>query len=294
MKKPLFILLFMAIVFVSPVFSTDVTIEYLDGYLDIKDGGEWFELYIGETITDADTIRLDEDSVAELSVSGNKLTLTKPGIYVVGDLLKASGESRALGIASVIGNKIRTIVQEPKQAQTAVMGVRGAKADDELEWMSGDTAELLDTGKDYLAEGEYAEAVEVFEEAYDFADPSEETEVLFYLGFTNALMGQLRLAVEALEFVEPDPTAEFFVDLILLKGQLLAETFAYDEAITWLETYSPEIEDMAASQMSYLLVGVSQKGLGNNVEAKEALNEAVDIDSESDAGLAAQSLLSDL
>jgi tetratricopeptide (TPR) repeat protein len=294
MKKSLFMLFFVAVVFVSPVFSTDVTIEYLDGYVDIQDDGEWFELFIGETITDSDTIRLDKDSVAELYVSGNKLTLTKPGVYVVGDLLKASGESRSLGIASVIGNKIRTIVNEPKQQQTAVMGVRGAKADNELEWMSGDTAELLETGKDHLAEGEYVEAVDVFEEAYDFADPSEETEVLFYLGFTNALMGQLRLAVEALEYVEPDPTAEFFVDLILLKGQLLAETFAYDEAITWLEMYTADFDDMAAAQMSHLLVGVSQKGLGNSVEAKQALNDAVAIDSASDAGQAAQSLLSDL
>jgi len=294
MKKPLFILLFVAVVFVSPIFGVDVTVEYLDGYLDINDGGEWFELYIGEIITDSDTIRLDENSVAELSVSGNKLTLTKPGTYVISDLLKASGESRSLGIASVIGAKIRTIVQEPKQAQTAVMGVRGAKADDELEWMSGDTAELLETGKDHLAEGEFGEAVEVFEEAYDFADPSEETEVLFYLGFTNALMGQLRLAVEALEFVEPDPTAEFFVDLVLLKGQLLTETFAYEEAITWLEMHSSDIDDMAATQMSQLLVGVSHKGLGNNAKAKQALNEAVAIDASSDAGAAAQSLLNEL
>lgn len=294
MNKPLFILLFLAAAIVSPLFSTDVTVEYLDGFLDIKDGGEWFGLFIGETITDADTIRLDENSVAELSVSGNKLTLTKPGTYVVADLLKASVESRSVGIASVIGAKIRTIVQEPKQAQTAVMGVRGAKSDDELEWMSGDTAELLETGKKHLAEGEFADAVEIFEEAYDFADPSEETEVLFYLGFTNALMGQLRLAVEALEFVEPDPTTVFFVDLVLLKGQLLAETFAYDEAISWLEMHSSDIDDMAATQMSHLLIGVSYKGLGNGAKARQALNEALAIDSSSDAGVAAQSLLSDL
>jgi tetratricopeptide (TPR) repeat protein len=294
MKKPLFMLFFLAIVFVPTVFGVDIYVDYLDGYLDVMDSGEWYELYIGDSITDADTIRLDENSVAELSLPGTKLTLTKPGIYVVADLLEATGERRSLGIASVIGSKIRTIVEEPKQAQTAVMGVRGAKSEDELEWMSGDTAELLETGKDYLAEGEYADAVEVFEEAYDFADPSEESEVLFYLGFTNAMMGEVRLAVEALEYVEPNPSADYFADLVLLKGQLLTETFAYEEAITWLETYSPQLNDASATQMSLLLAGVSYKGIGNTSQAKQSLEKALAIDATSDAGKAAQSLIGEL
>jgi tetratricopeptide (TPR) repeat protein len=294
MKNPRILLIFAAILLTAPVYSVDIEIEYLDGYLDVEDGGEWYELLIGDVITDADTIRLDEDSVAELMIPGNKLTLTKPGVYVVADLIKASGENRSLGIASVIGSKIRSIVQEPQKSQTAVMGVRGSKSDDKLEWMSGDTAELLATGKDYLAEGEFADAIEVFEEAYDFADPSEETEVLFYLGFSNAMMGQLRFAVEALESVEPDPSAEFFVDLVLLKGQLLTETFAYEEAIDWLKTYTPDIKDSSATQMSYLLLGVSHKGLGNNTQARSSLEEAIKIDSASDAGVAAQGLLNEL
>lgn len=294
MKKPLFMLVFLGIFLVPGVFGIDIYVDYLDGYLDVIEGGEWYELSIGDSVTDADTIRLDKNSVAELSLPGTKLTLTRPGTYVVADLIESAGERRSLGIASVIGSKIRTIVEEPKQAQTAVMGVRGAKSEDELEWMSGDTAELLQTGKDYLAEGEYANAVTVFEEAYDFADSSEESEVLFYLGFTNAMMGEVRLAVEALESVEPDPSAEFFTDLVLLKGQLLAETFAYEEAIKWLETNSPQIKDRSATQMSLLLTGVSYKGIGNSSLARESLEKALAIDAASDAGKAAQSLIGEL
>ena len=227
-KKSIFTLLFLAAVFVPALFGMDVSIDYIDGYLEIMEDGEWYDLYIGEVITDADTIRLDENSVAELSLPGTTLTLTQPGTYVIADLPEASGERRSSGFGSVLGNKLKSIVTEPEQGQTAVMGVRGSKSENELEWMSGDTAELLETGKDHLMEGKYAEAVGVFEEAYDFADMSEETEVLFYLGYTNAMMGQIRLAVEALKFVEPDPEAEFFADLIILKGQLLHENFAYE------------------------------------------------------------------
>lgn len=294
MKRILFTFALFVLFVATPIFSVDVYIDYIDGFLDVNEDGEWFELYIGDVITDVDTIRLDENSIAELSLPGNKLTLTRPGVYVVADLVEASGEQRSLGIASVIGSKIKTLVQEPDQGQTAVMGVRGSKSENELEWMSGDTAELLETGKEHLADGAYAEAVSVFEEAYDFADPSEETEVLFYLGYTNAMMGQLRLAVNALEYVEPDPSADYFADLILLKGQLLTETFAYEEAIEWLNEYSPEINDNTAMQMSLLLRGVNYKGLGNTTMARESLEEAVTMSASSDAGQAAQSLLSQL
>lgn len=260
-----------------------------------REDGEWYELGIGEVITDQDTIRLDEDSVAELRARGAKLTLTKPGIYVVADLLKASGESRSIGIASVIGNKIKTIVEEPKQSQTAVMGVRGSKSEDELEWMSGDTAELLKSGKDYLADGKVEDALEVLEEAYDFADEVEEDEVLFYLGFANALMGELRLALEAIEYVEPDPSMEFYADLILLKGQLLTETFAFEEAVEWLGEYDEDLaNDKAAAQMSLLLQGISHKSLGDSSNAKQALQKAVGLDRSSEAGQAAQGVLNEL
>ena len=123
MKKSLTISMFLMFILILPAVAVDLTVDYLDGYLDIKDGGEWYELIIGEEITDTDTIRLDEDTVVELTTRGVKLTLTKPGIYVVADLLKASGTSRSVGLASVIGSKIKTILEEPEQAQTAVMGV---------------------------------------------------------------------------------------------------------------------------------------------------------------------------
>ncbi len=294
MKKPLFIGLLFAAVLITPVFSIDISVDYLDGYLDVSEGGQWYGLYIGDVITDADTVRLDKNSVAELSLPGTKLTLTRPGVYVLADLIQASGERRSLGIASVIGSKIKTIVEEPKQTQTAVMGVRGAKSETELEWMSGDTAELLDAGKKYLAEGNYADAVGVFQEAYDFADPSEETEVSFYLGFTNAMMGQTRLAAEALKNVEPDPSADYFADLVLLKGQLLTETFAYEEAVEWLNTYSPKIKDNSAMQMSLLLTGIGYKGVGNTAKAKQSLEKAVSLGASSDAGKAAQNLMNEL
>ena len=295
MKKSLIAGCMLASLLVAPAFALEITVDYLDGYLDIREDGEWYELSIGEEISERDTIRLDADSVAELSAPGAKLTLTKPGVYLVSDLLRASGESRSFGIASMVGGKIASLVREPDQAQTAVMGVRGAKSDDELEWMSGDAAELLESGKDFLAEGSLLKAVEVLEEAYDFADAIEEDEILFYLGYANALMGELRVALESIQYIQPDSAMEFYVDLILLKGQLLAETFAYEEAIDWLGEYDPSLaSDKTAAQMSLLLQGISHRGLGHASDARQVLQKAVNLDGTSDAGKAAQSVMAEL
>lgn len=295
MKKSLIIGAVLVGMLVAPMFALEITVDYLDGYLDIREDGEWYELAIGEEISERDTIRLDADSVAELSTPGAKLTLTKPGVYIVSDLLRASGESKSFGIASMVGGKIASLVREPDQSQTAVMGVRGAKSEDELEWMSGDAAELLESGKELLAEGEFLKAVEVLEEAYDFADAIEEDEILFYLGYANALMGEVRIALQSIQYIQPDSAMEFYVDLILLKGQLLAETFAYEEAIEWLGEYDPSIAtDKTATQMSLLLQGMSHRGMGDSSGARQVLQKAVNLDQTSDAGKAAQGMMAEL
>lgn len=279
----------------SGLFSADLTVEYVEGYLDLRNEAEWDELFIGDTIQDDATIRLDEDSVAELSGRGIKLTLTKPGTYAISELIEATNRQKSVGLASLIGGKIKTILEEPKQTQTAVMGVRGAKSEDELEWMSGDTAELLITGKDHLTNGEFVDAIEVLEEAYDFADETEEPEVLFYLSYANALNGDLREALTNLSDVEPDSSEEFFADLIVLKGQLLAQTFAYKEALSWISAYATDFRnDDATYQTLLLLQGISYQGLDDVQNAKDVLNKAVEVNSSSDIGKAAAGVLQQL
>ena len=228
MKKTITFVLSLIIFCVTPLVSEELTIEYLDGFLDIKDGEDWIELYIGDIVTDEDTVRLDVDSVAELVKGSEKLTLVREGIYLIADLLNRSGQQRSVGLASVIGKKISTIVSgEGGQTQSAVMGVRGAEQKDEVQWMSSDTEELIESGKTHLEEGNLDDAIAAFEEAFDFADESEESEVLFYLGYAYANIGELPNAIDYLDFVEPDPETDFYPDLILLKGQLLTEVFAH-------------------------------------------------------------------
>ena len=95
-------------------FALDLSAEYIDGYLDLKDGDEWIEVFIGDTITDKAVVRLAEDSIAELRSTGVKLTLTKPGVYEIRNLIKASGDQRSAGLAAVVGGKVMSLFSEKR------------------------------------------------------------------------------------------------------------------------------------------------------------------------------------
>ena len=281
----------------STVFSIDLSVEYIDGYLDLRDGSEWVEVWVGDVVGDDDVIKLDEDSIAELYGPGIKLTLTKSGIYAVEDLLNASGEQRSVGLASMVGGKVASLFAEKKvDAQAAVMGVRGAKSESSVQWMTGDTAELMRTGKERLEENKIEEALAVFGEAYDFAEIDEETEVLFYLGYASYLLGDLRISADFLSDIsEIDTEAEFFPNLLLFYGQVMVETFAFEDAIDWIQTYrDAEIIDASVKQTAYLIEGISYKALEDVENAKTAFEASRAIDPESEIAKTAVTLLGEL
>ena len=97
--KPIWLAMIVFFVAALPAFSVDLTIEYLEGYLDEKDGDEWLELFIGDEIPDTATTKLYEESIAELTAPGIKLTLTKEAdpvrIRCVGTLLSGSRDPPA-------------------------------------------------------------------------------------------------------------------------------------------------------------------------------------------------------
>ncbi len=279
------------------VSAVDLTVEYIDGFLDVRDGDTWVEVFVGDVVDEDAVIRLDADSIAELNAPGIKLMLTKPGIYAVSDLVEAFGEQRSVGLASMVGGKVASLFTEKKSTgQAAVMGVRGAKSESSVKWMTGDTAELINTGKSRLEENDLDAALVSFEEAYDFAEIDEETEVLFYLAYTSYLMGNLRGAVAYLgDIIDVDPDAKFFPNLYLLNGQVLAETFAFEDAVAWLEAHrnAPSLDD-SVRQTGLFLEGVSYKAMKDLEHAKRALEDSRRIDPTSDVGKTASSLLSEL
>ncbi len=76
MKKQIMLPVFLILFALLPSVAQNVTIDYIDGYLDVMERGSWVEAYIGDTLSASDSVLLDEDSYAELSGRNLNLTLT--------------------------------------------------------------------------------------------------------------------------------------------------------------------------------------------------------------------------
>lgn len=299
-KKSIAILV-MALLMAFTLGAQTISIEYIDGYLDIMDGGSWVEAYIGDTLTTSDTIRLDEDSYVDLKSRGTNLSLTSPGTYKVSELLQANSESSNLGVSSMVSGKLAVLLNGPShKTQSTVGGVRAAEAEagPKLDWMGSDTAELIKDGKTAIEESRFDSALEFFEEAYDLAlDEQEETETLFYMGWTKYMKGETSDALENLMDLPPDTYSDTYHSHYLITGNILVTTFAFEAALEWFADYDAQdaaFENSEAEQMIYLLMGISSKQVGNNNDAKKWLQDAVMIDNASDTAEAARTLLTDL
>ena len=105
--------------------AADLTIDYVDGYLDLKTTSGWEELYPGDTVSDTAVVRLDADSIAELSSPSSSLTLTKEGIYEIRKLLSASNNMDSVGLGNLIAGKIGSMVKDKNLEPSAVGGGKG-------------------------------------------------------------------------------------------------------------------------------------------------------------------------
>ena len=298
MKRKIFLFVLLLFLVTSLIGAIDLTIEYLEGYIDLKNGSAWDELYMGDLISDTAVIRLDEDSLAELTGRNIKLTISNPGIYKISELLKASENRDSINLGSMLSGKFQSMFKgNSVDVQSDVGGVRAAEVETNtsIDWMSSEAEELILSGKEYLDQNLFEKALALFEEGYDFAvDEDEEAEALFYAGYTYVLMGSMGDAIDSLDMIyDLDPYLEIYNDIFILKGQLLVETFAYDKAVSWFDEYieSDINYDEEDRQTIYLLKGISYKELGQISEAKEILQEAINIDNGSEMGKAASSIL---
>lgn len=295
MKK---IVAFLLFIIGTMGYGQEFVLDYLDGIVDMREGTSWIEIDLGDELFDDSVIRLSDDTMAEISGKGMRLTLTEPGVYSIADLLDSNKRVASWGIGSVLGSKLGALTGESKQGKTAVMGVRAAAADSgpELNWMD-EGEELLAEGKLLLQSGDYEEAVEIFEEGYDFADIDEEQQFLFHIGYAYALQGRNAQAMKYLARVEAEIYAPYFADLVLLKGQLLVQSLSFQAAIELFDLYLTSLSSGRLSggdlpggqhkQAILFLSAIGRQGLDDEAEAFTLLKAARDLDPASEIGRAA-------
>lgn len=293
-------------VFITVLFLTfsfalvaqDYTVEYIDGFVDIKEGGQWYELYIGDSVSTTDIVSLDAGAVLELSRGGKVITLTKAGVYSMSDLGRQASLQDSSGVDSLIGGKLKSLVGAGDSSGVeiaTVAGARGADAGstDDFGWVESEVDEIIQSGKNSLAAGELQNALDLFFEAYDYAlDMEEEALALFYIGYTYDLLGEPADALRQLNEVSTEPNSEIYTDFYLLKGKLHIQTYDYDQAVSFLGEYDDTYASPQEKQTVFFLTGVAYDGLGQNRLADDFFQKAYSLDPESDVGQTSNRLLS--
>ncbi len=276
----------------SPIFSIDFSADYIEGYLDLKDGSGWSEVYIGDLLPANAVVKLDQDSYAELSYGNDTIKLSRPGTYELSKLIGAKSQVADSG-SSLFTGKFKTFIQEDTtKTQSTVGGVRAAEAETvSIDWMSSETADLIKSGKEALEAGNTDDAHDFFSEAYDFAaDEFEESEALYFMGLTAAMKGDYLEALDNLDMAYVEDDSEYYTDYYLLKGQLLVESFAYDEAFKFLNEYKASAGKNTPDKLQqiYYMIAVSGSNAGERNAAVSAINKLIAIDPNSDTAKAAK------
>lgn len=278
-----------------PLFAEDLLIEYVEGTLEIKERAIWAELYIGDMIPENSLIRLSGNGFAELSTRAFTITLSDDGTYNTQSLLRSGQKIASWDIGSVVNSKLSKLITPGEQGQTAVMGVRGAAADeDQLTWVE-EGGEYLEKGKQLLVDGLFDEAIPVFKEGADWALTAEERyEYLFYAAYAHSLKGDNAVALIMLEDMQLGSEAVFFTDYVLLKGKLLIENLAFADALDLFSEYLKHPDMGETTQVVYFLSAVCHQGLDNTNQAQKFLQDAYKIDNNSEYGRAAKRMMGSL
>jgi TolA-binding protein len=134
-----------------------------------------------------------------------------------------------------------------------------------------------------LDKKQYTEAASALKEAIDEATSDADTSELQYLlGLAYYGAGQPARAYKALGKVTGSPDAAWYARYVILKAQVLVDTGNFKDAVGFLAPFISTYPTGEATQVAYLLTGISQKGLGDAAAAKSAFDAGLKMNPSSD------------
>lgn len=292
MKREFFLIFILMFSFTLQ--AGELEIEYVAGTVECKTGNGWQDLFIGDTIEEKSTIRMEQDALLEFTYQGSKIVFHREGTYPVKQILASSTELGEWGLGGLLGAKIDNIIQgKSSEGQSASMGVRAAEVtDDPFEdlWLDDEFEEeedLLDPGKELILEGDFEEGINYFNGVKSQITALQRDEFYYYLGLAYLGAGEKAQALDSLAGSQPDNYADYYADYILVRGKLLVESQAYREALDLFNAYLAGYSFGVEQQPVYFLAGFCQAQLGQEQAALQRLEKARNLDPTNEIGNAA-------
>jgi len=276
----LLVALFAAVV-TAGISAQAFTVSYLDGTVELQTAKGWTAVSIGDKIPADATVRISDTGSLELTRARTKITLLKDGTFSVASLA-AGASSGSTSVGSSIAQKLQTLVTEKPKSSTAG-GVRGAQqGSGDVTWVD-ENDETRAHVQALLDKKSWQDAVTLLQDSIkNAASDADAAEFSYLLGVAYYGAGQNAKAYRTLAKVAADPGTAWYARYVILKAQVLVDTQNYADALSVLSPFISDYPTGEATQVAYLLSGISQKGLGNKAAAKSAFDAGYQLDNSSD------------
>ncbi len=300
-------LLIVALCAATALSAEDLRVDYLEGLLEVQSGGRWRQARAGETVSGADSVRLAEDALAELSAGGLRVTLHQPGTYAVAALLRTSRQSLAWGLGRLLRTKIRALFSNPAagsessgaralEAQDSQAGIEMIEDEEEEARKAAARAEQAAVTKveSLLAQGRGEEAAAGAVRAIEKASPGGRPYLEYLQASALSLQGNYAEALRVLETAMVPEEAAYYGEYVLLEARLLLEGQDYREALAAFDRLLSGSPAAGASQQAWFLSAFCSLQLGDRVQARRRLEKARDLGADSEIGSKAKEMLNSL
>jgi tetratricopeptide (TPR) repeat protein len=275
--------------------AQQLTIEYLDGTVELRTAKGWTALSIGDGVAADASIRVSKSGSVELSLGTQRISILKDGTYAVADLMRAAGKSGKAGIGVALTQKFHALTTE-KEKVGSVGGTRGEQQGtpaEDVQWVEeGDEARTQ--ASEFFAKGQYAEAIPILNDAVKTASsPIERQELGYLLASAYYGAGKTAQAYRTISKVSLDVGSTYYPDYVILKAEILLDSFLFKDSLAVVNTFIASKPSVAYAQVAYLVAGQCSRGLGDEKAAATALSTGYKLDPESETGQTISAMLNE-
>ncbi|RKX99108.1 MAG: hypothetical protein DRP54_07800 [Spirochaetes bacterium] len=286
--------------FISMIALSEISIVYVSGpcKIDLNGDENWRPAELHMQLNEHSVVKTGEGGAIELDIEGHSIAIGENTTVSLNYIMANVNKRKKVGwFKSFAG----LFSREKSEGSTALLGVRGAKAEgeeEEVDWLA-DESELESTDRleDAISlynEERYAEAINIFEDLYKSESSGDKkAEIAFYLGSCYFDGLQYDRASKYLEIAAKDETSQYYEEALLKYG--FSEYFQgnYRNAIKSFTRYSNEFGDREIVPYIQLMIGKSYKELGEEDTARRYLRKVMEQYRESDASKEAAKELSE-
>jgi hypothetical protein len=286
MKRTIILTIALLAAAAALTFGQALTVDYLDGNVELKTTKGWKSLSIGDQVPADASVRISQGGSLELSRGQQHITLVKDGVYALTDLSRTAMKAGSAGLGATFGQKLKSLTTEKGSGGTTVGGVRGAQQGEAegLLWVD-ESDDVKRKVADLLEKGQYTEAAPIASSALsDATGDSDRRELSFMLATAYFGSGDTVKAYRTVARVAPDASDPYYADFVILKAQILLSTGYYADGITLLKPLIASQPKVPYAQAAYLLSALCSRGLGDESSASAALKTGYDLDQNSDTG----------